>query len=136
MGDHYGYRELLSTLTPSIELPTTPHKSVYFTGASMGGALASMASRNHPGHCEVITFGTPWHGSCEIFGTHYQVRTDPVPFFNTNHVRAQKLPTCFWWQYLPWLGHLAPGYWSALTSEKCPITITLMGRDITSYFTQ
>ena len=57
---HRGYREALLDVVQELERPLASGKRpLYFTGHSMGGALATLASTLPPGPSATFTFGAP-----------------------------------------------------------------------------
>ncbi len=57
---HRGYREALLDVAQELERPLASGKRpLYFTGHSMGGALATLASTLPPGPTATYTFGAP-----------------------------------------------------------------------------
>ena len=117
-GNHVGYNDLFSRFS-ELEIPQDVNK-VFFTGISMGGAMATLAYTSNKGDYEkqLITFGSPIAKDSEFC---YSVSTDPVPYlgklFNISTSKNVNIPAKHWWQYLPYGGHLSKGYWTGLGSE-------------------
>ena len=66
---HRGYREALLDVVQELERPLhAGQRPLYFTGHSMGGALATLASTLPPGPSATYTFGAPRVGDRAFAG--------------------------------------------------------------------
>ena len=130
IGNHIGYNDLFSRFQ-ELEIPEDV-REVSFTGLSMGGALATLAYNSVNGNYkkQLITFGSPIAKYSEFC---YSVSTDPVPYlgkvFNISSAKNAEITPRYWWQYLPYGGHVSQGYWIGLGSpiSDFPIKSFLKG---------
>ena len=104
---HRGFKEALDSIWPTLaaELAALPGRTVWFTGHSLGAALATLAADRFAGTRAVCTFGCPRVGDA-VFATafntkfsgrslryvnNHDVVTHVPPPFGYRHVEARRL---------------------------------------------